>query len=224
MNATGPVQSQCDALRHHLLCMWPFAFILPWTSEKWNLFLKCISWLADVTFDWRHVIRRGIWGNIDRWGIWNTLIKMENIFYKCHVIQTIMASKWCYVLRVMASKIILKSKPMTRAPLMSKVGDPVKILGKNVAWKRSCQHLISKLLYVIAIIYKKFKRNRNRIHLQRLYKYSFNCKDGRLLKIVIWLYQVTFGVIWTTPFSNANFPFGVIWTTIEFTLQFFDWT
>lgn len=24
----------------HLLCTWPVAFILPWTLEKWNLFLK----------------------------------------------------------------------------------------------------------------------------------------------------------------------------------------
>ena len=36
---------------------------------------------------------------------------------------------------------------------MSKVGDPVKILGKNVAWKKSSQHLISKIMYVIATIY-----------------------------------------------------------------------
>ena len=25
----------------HLLCTCPIAFILPWLSEKWNLFLKC---------------------------------------------------------------------------------------------------------------------------------------------------------------------------------------
>ena len=32
----------------HLLCTWPVAFILPWTSEKWNLFLKwfCITGAA----------------------------------------------------------------------------------------------------------------------------------------------------------------------------------
>ena len=37
----------CDALRV-LLCMWPIVFILPRTSEKWNLFLKwqrqILSW------------------------------------------------------------------------------------------------------------------------------------------------------------------------------------
>ena len=37
----------------HLLCTWPIAFILPWTSEKWNLFLKWtdvffLSW--DLSF------------------------------------------------------------------------------------------------------------------------------------------------------------------------------
>ena len=37
------------------------------------------------------VKHRGIWGNMDRWGIWTTSIKTENIFYKCHVIQTILA-------------------------------------------------------------------------------------------------------------------------------------
>ena len=31
--------------------------------------------------------RSGIWGNMDRWGIWTTLIIIENIFYKCHVIK-----------------------------------------------------------------------------------------------------------------------------------------
>ena len=35
--------------------------------------------------------------------------------------------------RFMVSKIIFISKPMIRAPLMSKVGEPVKIFGKNVA-------------------------------------------------------------------------------------------
>ena len=30
---------------------------------------------------------RGIWGNMYRWGIWTALIKLENIFNKCHVIQ-----------------------------------------------------------------------------------------------------------------------------------------
>ena len=38
--------------------------------------------------------------------------------------------------------------------------------------------------------------NRNRIHLQRWYKYLFNCKGDRLLKIAISLYQVIFGVIY----------------------------
>ena len=30
------------SFERHLLCTWPFAFILPWTSQKWNLFLKCL--------------------------------------------------------------------------------------------------------------------------------------------------------------------------------------
>ena len=49
MNAMGPVTYFArDPLRSYfqerrasrLLCTWPIAFILPWTSENWNLFLK----------------------------------------------------------------------------------------------------------------------------------------------------------------------------------------
>ena len=43
MNATGPVEVNVSPFVRHLLCTWPFAFILPWTAEKWNLFLKCAS-------------------------------------------------------------------------------------------------------------------------------------------------------------------------------------
>ena len=92
-------------------------------------------------------------------------------------------------------------------------------LAKNVAWKKSCQHLITKIMYVTATVYK----NLSVTEIKFTYR-DGNRKTGRLLKIAISLYQVTFGVIWTTPFSNANFPCGVIWTTIEFALQFFDWT
>ena len=34
---------------------------------------------------------RGIWGNMDRWGNMDHFDKIENIFYKCHAIQTIIA-------------------------------------------------------------------------------------------------------------------------------------
>ena len=35
--------SLLEEFGHHLLCTWPVAFILPWTSEKWNLFCKWLS-------------------------------------------------------------------------------------------------------------------------------------------------------------------------------------
>ena len=48
----------------------------------------------------------------------------------------------------------LQKQTNDKGPVVWKVGDPVKILGKNVAWKKkSCQHLISKIIYVTATIY-----------------------------------------------------------------------
>ena len=41
-----------------------------------------------------------------------------------------------------------------KGPVDVKSRGPCKIFGKSVAWKKSCQHLISKKMYVIATIYK----------------------------------------------------------------------
>ena len=38
----------------HLLSMWPIAFILPWTSEKWNLFLKWYMLEDSYMYDAHH--------------------------------------------------------------------------------------------------------------------------------------------------------------------------
>ena len=90
----------------------------------------------------------------------------------------------------MVSKIIFKSKPMIRAPLMSKVVDPVKILGKNVARKKSCQHLFTKIMYMTATIYKilnatetEFRDGTNTHLIVRMADYrklSYHCTKSHL--------------------------------------------
>ena len=40
-----PCKLNVTPFGHHLFCTWSVVFILPWTSEKWNLFLKWISFL-----------------------------------------------------------------------------------------------------------------------------------------------------------------------------------
>ena len=77
----------------------------------------------------------------------------------------------------MVSKIIFKNKPMIRAPLMSKVGNHVKILGKNVH-EKSSQHLISEIMYVTATIYKNLSVTETK----------FTYRDGTHTHLIVRMY------------------------------------
>ena len=67
-------------LEGYNLCLW-FVLCTAFVSFLLLLLLFMNDGLNQIESN------RGIWGNMDRWGIWTPLTRIENIVYKCHVIK-----------------------------------------------------------------------------------------------------------------------------------------